>query len=184
MSGRPAEAAVSSQSQARLLDACSRDLKALNMAKNLKEAIAQVESGQVKEIRDRYGLTHGSAGSSAEWKMVKTVVCKRERIHGQLASEFKGDKDRFFAFFTVEPSTELTKKRKPRQGKFAVDGVQLRPLNKVAAAIYVRDKDLTEEKKSSGYCDDNGCFRKDLWEARWGGMNQWEIWRVLGKECY
>jgi hypothetical protein len=184
MSSCPAQAAVSSLSQARLLDACSLDLKALNMAKNLKEAIAQVESGQVKEIRERYGPTHGSAGSSAEWKMVKTVVNKRERIYGQLASEFDGDKDRFFAFFTVEPSTEHTKKQKPRRGKFAVDGVQLRPLNKVAAAIYIRDKDLTEEKKSSDYCDSNGSFRKDLWEARWGRMNQWEIWRELGKERY
>jgi hypothetical protein len=35
--------------------------------------------------------TRGYLGSSAEWKMVKTVVNKRERIYAQLASEFNTD---------------------------------------------------------------------------------------------
>jgi hypothetical protein len=178
-SSGPSEAAASSQSQAKVLDACSLDLKALNMAKNLREVIAQVDSGQVKDIRDRYGPTRGSAGSSAQWKMVKTVVNKRERIYTQLASEFNGDKDRFFAFFTIP-----ARKRKSLPGKSTVDGVQLRPSNKVAAAIYVRDKDLKEEMKSSDYHDGNGHFQGDLWETRWQGRNQWEIWRELGKERY
>jgi hypothetical protein len=183
MSSTAAEAAISSRSQAHVLDACSLDLKALNTAKNLREVIAQVESGQVQQIRDRYGPMRGSVGSSAEWKMVKTVVNKRERIYAQLVSEFNGDKDRFFSFFAIEPSVERTKKRKPR-GKSTVDGVQLRPSNKVAEAIYVRDKDLAEEMKSSDYHDSDGNLQEDLWQARWRGMNRWEIWRELGRECY
>jgi hypothetical protein len=78
MSGISINATISSQAQVHILDACSLDLKALNVAKDLKEVIAQVESGQVEEIRKRYGPTRGSLGSSAEWKSVKTVVNKRE----------------------------------------------------------------------------------------------------------
>jgi len=92
MSSTPTDAAISSRSQAYVLDACGLDLKALNMEKNPREVIAQVESGQVEEIHKWYGPTHGSLGSSAEWKTVKTVVNKRERIYAQLASEFNGIK--------------------------------------------------------------------------------------------
>src|SRR6267154_1436911 len=92
MSSTPTDAAISSRSQAYVLDACGLDLKALNMGKKPREVIAQVESGQVEEIHKWYGPTHGSLGSSAEWKTVKTVVNKRERIYAQLASEFNGIK--------------------------------------------------------------------------------------------
>jgi hypothetical protein len=49
------DAATLSRTQAHVLDACNLDLTALNLAKNLREVIAQVESGQVEEIRKRYG---------------------------------------------------------------------------------------------------------------------------------
>ena len=65
-----------------------------------------------------------------------------------------------------------------------MDGVQLRLSNKVAEAIYVRDKDLAEEMKSSDYHDSDGNLQEDLWQARWRGMNRWEIWRELGRERY
>jgi len=69
------------------------DLKALDMAKNLRGVFAQVESGQVEEImiRKRFGPTHGSLGCTADWKTMKAVY--KGGVYAQLASEFNGDGD-------------------------------------------------------------------------------------------
>jgi hypothetical protein len=77
--GTPVNATTASgQTQAHFLDACGLDIRALATEKGLMDVITQVESGQVEEIHKWYGPTHGSHGSSPEWKSVKMVMNKQE----------------------------------------------------------------------------------------------------------
>ena len=183
----PTEAAriESFEDQAGLLEACSYDIKALQQASGLDEVIAQVERGDVAEMRTRYGPQGQRKGGKPEWGSIKVTVNKRERIYDQLRTEFKGDKDQFFEFFTVScnaesgASSRVKGKRKRGEAEH-----QLRASNKVAEAIPRRDRDLEKEMASPAYQGEDGDFSQDLWNGRWGGRNRWEIWRLLGKEKY
>jgi hypothetical protein len=171
------------EDQASLLEACSYDIKALQQANSLDEVIAQVERGDVAEIRKQYGPQGQCKGGKPEWKSLKVTVNKRERIYKQLMNEFNGDKDQFFRFFTIGNLEGEASRRKGKR-KRAEAECQLMASNKVAEAIPHRDKDLDEEMASAAYQDEQGGFSQDLWDARWRGQNRWEIWRSLGKEKY
>ena len=164
--------------EAVLLVACKADIAVLNHATSLRDVIAQVEAGDVAHIRQLYGPRKGRPAISL-WQTVKCTICRRERLYSQLQNEFCGDKDRFFVFFMI-PVNEKPSKRK---GKRSAPVEQLRPLRKVDEAISRRDKDLAEVMTSEEYSDE-GSFSSAKWEARWPGMNHWEIWRALGKERY
>jgi hypothetical protein len=171
------------EDQAGLLEACSYDIKALQQAGGLDEVIAQVERGDVAEMRKQYGPQGQRKGGRPEWKSLKVTVNKRERIYEQLVSEFNGDKDRFFEFFTISCNPELGEGGKRKRKRANVER-QLRASNKVAEAIPRRDRDLKEEMASLAYRGEHGDFLQDLWDVRWAGWNRWEIWRSLGKEKY
>jgi hypothetical protein len=161
-----------------VLDACMARIKALQLASGLEEAINQVESGEVARMREEFGPNGRNKGGKPHWKQLKGTINKRERIHKQLVEEFGNDKVKFFGFF-VDPQ-QGKRKRTNVEGK-----VQLRPSNKVAEAIPHRDKDLKAAKASREYVDEStGCFSQDLWDSKWAGFNQWEIWRALGLERY
>jgi hypothetical protein len=142
------------------------DIEALRRAENLRAVIAQVEAGEVRRIRDLYGPKKGRS-TFPMWARIKVTVTRRERVHEQLATEFQGDKDRFFKFFTVTPG-----------------GDALRPYRKIAQAIPQMGKDLKVEMALPAYLDAAGAFSVALWEQRWAGRNRWEVWRELGKEQY
>jgi len=167
--------------EAVLLAACKADIAVLNHATSLRDVIAQVESGDVAHIRQLYGPCKGRPAISL-WQTVKCTICRRERLYSQLQDEFCGDKDRFFVFFMI-PKPEVNDKSSKRKGKRSAPVEQLRPLRKVDEAISRRDKDLAEVMTSEEYSDE-GSFSSAKWEARWPGMNRWEIWRALGKERY
>jgi hypothetical protein len=85
-----------------LLDNCGADILALNRADNLRAVIAQVESGEVRRIRERYGPKHGRRGGADKlWPSVNVAITRRERLYKQLEEEFNGDKEKFFHFFSV-----------------------------------------------------------------------------------
>jgi hypothetical protein len=126
----------------------------------------QVDSGEVRRIRDLYGPQKGRLAFPV-WARIKVTITRRERVHEQLSTEFQGDKDRFFNFFTLTP------------GKDA-----LRPYRKIAEAIPQMRKDLKAEMALPAYLDMAGAFSMALWEQRWAGRNRWEVWRELGQEQY
>jgi hypothetical protein len=173
------------EDQANLLDACSVDIKALQQAGGLDEVIAQVESGDVAEMRRRYGPDERGRGSRPEWKSLKVTVNKRERIYDQLATEFAGNKEAFFVFFTIgeDLGPGASRQGKGKRKRAEVER-QLRASNKVAEAIPRRDRDLRVERASSTYLDGSGQFSQSRWDEKWGSHNQWQIWRALGKEHY
>ncbi|KAF8071620.1 hypothetical protein FPV67DRAFT_1447145 [Lyophyllum atratum] len=161
-----------------ILAACLARMKALEQANGLEEVISQVERGEVAKMREEFGPEARNKGGKPQWRTLKGTINKRERIYKQLITEFRGDKERFFTFFTFE--------QEPQKGKRKIDEGhrQLRSSNKVAEAIPHRDKDLKEEKESTEYWDASGRFSQHLWDTKWTGLNNWEIWRALAKEQY
>ncbi|KAJ7725793.1 hypothetical protein B0H16DRAFT_1735963 [Mycena metata] len=149
-----------------------------NYADNIRTAIAQVENGDVAKLREMYGPKQGRGGAHASWSKMNVMITRRERLFKQLQDEFNGDKDRFFAFFTL-PTTENTTKKKGKESS-----EKLRPFRKIVEAIPHRDKDLAAEKEKAEYQNSEGEFVNGNWEARWGQQNSWEIWRSLGLEKY
>ncbi|KAJ7843872.1 hypothetical protein B0H14DRAFT_2585461 [Mycena olivaceomarginata] len=95
------------------------------------------------------------------WSKTNRLVTRRERLFKQLETEFKGDKDAFFAFITIDKDKEAEKKPK-------ADDEKLWPYRKVVEAIPHRDKDLAKEKEKAEYQSADGNFSDDPWVARWG----------------
>jgi hypothetical protein len=156
------------------------DIQALNTANGLRDVIEQVESGQVKRIRDLYGpkskKNTATDTTGVSWNKIKGTITKRERIYDQLVKQFGGDKDRFFDFFTIQGTS---RKRKNRNGND-----ELQALRKVADAIPHCMGDVTREKEMAIYLNSSGQFSNELWAQKWAGKNDWEVWRELGKEQY
>lgn len=178
----PIVAAPAQSDEAVLLAACKADIAVLNRATSLRDVIAQVEAGDVARIRQLYGPCTGRAAISL-WQSIKCTVCRRERLYLQLQDEFCGDKDRFFEFFRIQTTPEVNDKSLKRKAKRNAPVEHLQPLRKVDEAISRRDKNLAELMVSDEYSDE-GRFCSEKWEAKWLGMNRWEIWRAIGKERY
>ncbi|KAG6909224.1 hypothetical protein DXG01_001406 [Tephrocybe rancida] len=79
-------------SEGDVLSACTERIKALEQASGLEDVIDQVESGEVEKMRC----------GKPEWKRLKGTNNKWEHIYKQLITEFQGDKEQFYMFFTVE----------------------------------------------------------------------------------
>ncbi|KAJ7171863.1 hypothetical protein C8R43DRAFT_874734 [Mycena crocata] len=159
-----------------ILASGSLSVQSLKRANGLREVVTQLENGQVAEIRELYGPKKDRA-TNLMWGQIKNTITRRERLGNELQNEFKGNKDKFFAFFTI---TE-TPKGKRGKSKEAVE--KLRSLRLVSQAIPHRDKDLRVEQSSVEYqC--NGVFSEELWTAKWDGKNKWEVWRTIDKERY
>jgi hypothetical protein len=163
-------------SDSSILASGSISVEALNRAIDLREVIAQCESGAVGNIRKLYGPEKGRL-TNPMWANIKVTITRRERLFLELQTEFNGDKAKFFSFFTTD-NTATGKKRKATETT-----EKLRPLRLVVEAIPHRDKDLAAEKMREHYRENN-LFSEDLWATKWDAMNKWEIWRAIGKEKY
>ncbi|KAG1786626.1 uncharacterized protein HD556DRAFT_1219192, partial [Suillus plorans] len=156
-----------------ILDSCQLDVKSMQHAQDLRDAIEQVKNGAVGHIHEYYSLSDNRA-AEAMWGRLKGKVTKREQLYSLLSGTFQGDKDSFFQFFTV--STAINdKKCKPK----------LVALRLVVKAILHCQRNLADERTNVRYIDPvSGQFSKQLWRAVWGDQNDWHIWRELGKEWY
>ena len=157
------------------------DIQALEHATNLWEVIDQLECGDVQRIRDKYGPQEGRAAHSM-WPKIKVTINRRERLYHQLMdpSEFGGNKDHFFEFFTVAHDV-LAHGRKRKANR---DDPEMVPYRLIVEAVPHRDKDIQEERQSPMYQDEAGSFSSQHWHERWGNVNDWEVWRMLKKEYY
>ncbi|KAK7027192.1 hypothetical protein R3P38DRAFT_2527064 [Favolaschia claudopus] len=163
---------------AALLDDLSRDIEGLSRCEGLRDIIQQVESGEVARIRDRYGPSDGRRGTAdPSWSKYKNIVSKRERLYRILSEDFKGDKDRFFSFFTVP---QMPKKRK----RMVEDEDRLRSFRKIVEAVPWCEADILVEHQKDQYHGPNGEFSEARWVEHWGTMNCWEVWREIKKERY
>ncbi|KAF8223991.1 hypothetical protein L208DRAFT_1411049 [Tricholoma matsutake] len=145
------------------------EIQALERAMNLREVIEQLERGEVRRIRDKYGPQQGRAAHSM-WPKIKVTINRRERLYHQLMdpSEFKGDKDRFFKFFAT------TRNLRSQKRKADDNQLEMVPYRLVVEAVPHRDKDIQEEKESTAYHDGAGSFSSELWHLDW-----W--WKTQGK---
>ncbi|KAJ7066767.1 hypothetical protein B0H15DRAFT_794362 [Mycena belliarum] len=174
----PSTLAVQSADSApdsRILASGGMEIEALSRAEGLRDVIEQCENGAVAKIRELYGPQTGREANPM-WANIKMTITRRERVALELKNEFRGDKEKFFAFFTVPDSG--SKKRKVTEPT-----EKLRPLRRIVEAISRRNKDLTTEQQLEVY-QNNGVFSAELWEMKWSGNNKWEIWRAIGMERY
>ncbi|KAK7034808.1 hypothetical protein R3P38DRAFT_3493032 [Favolaschia claudopus] len=164
--------------EAALLDDLSRDIEGLSRCEGLRDIIQQVESREVARIRDRYGPSDGRRGTAdPSWSKYKNIVSKRERLYRILSEDFRGDKDRFFSFFTVP---QMPKKRK----RMVEDEERLRSFRKIVEAAPWCEADILLEHQKEQYYGPNGEFSELRWTEHWGSMNCWEVWREIKKERY
>jgi hypothetical protein len=176
--------AVSSTDDAALLRSYAVMIADLNRAQNLRDAISQVESGGVQDLRDRYGPKDGRFGADPLWKNLKGKVTKRERLHTLLIDQFRGDHDRFFDFFTIT-SPVVPSKGGKRKVSDTLEGEHMVALRLVVEAIPHCCRDMEEVRARTEYIDPgNGQFSEEHWRAAWGDQNDWEVWRLLGMEHY
>jgi hypothetical protein len=156
--------------QAGILAACEVDIEALNRAEGLRDVIAQVKSGQVQAIRQKYGPQIGRV-TDPMWAKIKGAVTRRERLYALFEQEFGSNEGQFFAFF-----------RRDRRKGDREDSLQA--FRQVVQAIPHMERELAAEKEKSTYLDDSGTFSEAVWESTWNGANKMEIWRAIGKENY
>lgn len=144
-----------------VLAAISEDITALSQVSDIREAILQVQNGTVQAYYDRYGpkVVDGKRQKADPiWATVRNLVSRRKRLHHQLTGPFKGDEDRFFAFFTVPP-LELEQRGKHSKGEV------LRPMHILVEAITPMEKDIGREHLKAQYCGSDGKFSPALWES-------------------
>ncbi|KAK7001113.1 hypothetical protein R3P38DRAFT_2649808 [Favolaschia claudopus] len=168
--------------EAALLDDLSKEIEGLARCDGLQDIIQQVESGKVASIRARYGPSEGRRGTAdPSWPKYKNIVSKRERLYRILSEDFAGDKQRFFAFFTVP---QIPKKRKRAKEEPDSPEDHFRSFRKIVEAAPWCEADLAVERGKEQYHGSNGEFSDMQWAAKWGTRNSWEIWREVGNERY
>ena len=154
--------------QAGMLASCSLDIEALTRAEGLCDVIAQVESGQVQAIREKYGPQRRRP-THLMWGKIKVAITRRERLYTLFKEQFQGDKDRFFAFFKKQQKSN--------------EGHAFMAFRAVVEAIPHMERDLAAEKEKPEYFAFNS-FSDAIWDNKWKLQNKMEIWRAIGKESY
>ncbi|KAJ6513965.1 hypothetical protein DFH09DRAFT_1099835 [Mycena vulgaris] len=173
-----------SQREAAILEDLSRTIDGLQRCEGLRDVIQQIESGAVQKIRDRYGPSEYGRRGTADpaWSKYSNLVSKRERLYRILTQDFGGDKERFFRFFSVPPTS--SKKRKRPADEPTSSEEHFRSFRKMVEAIPWCDADLVAERQKDHFLGPDGEFAEALWMGKWTGMNSWEIWREIGRERY
>ncbi|KAJ7239127.1 hypothetical protein C8J57DRAFT_1528396 [Mycena rebaudengoi] len=175
------------QNQAAILDDLSAIMLGLERCDGLRAIIDQIESGEVKKIRDRYGPTETRRRGTAhkQWPKYSGLVSKRERLGRILENDFCGDKEHFFRFFTVPPPT---RRKKPKLSATPSDPAppeeHFRTFRRIVEAHPWCQTDVGAERRNPEYLQPNGEFSQDAWSAKWARQNIWEVWRALGAERY
>ncbi|KAJ7786827.1 hypothetical protein B0H14DRAFT_3893495 [Mycena olivaceomarginata] len=145
----------------------------------LLQDLSKIESGAVKAIRTRYGPVDERRGTANPlWPKYKNLVSKRERLYKVLERDFEGNKERFFAFFS------LPKKRKRGDEDPTLSEDRFQSYRKIVEAKPWCEADLEAERQKEQYRNPNGEFAEGMWTARWGAKNSWEVWREMKRERY
>jgi hypothetical protein len=169
-----------------VLNSCQLNIKSIQCAQGLYDAIEQVENGAVGRLCECYGPKDGRA-TDEMWGRLKGKIMKCERLYALLTGVFGGDKASFFEYFTISATSKPVTNMKQCSGKrgHCEGGRKLVALQLVVEAIPHCQKDLEDERKGARYIDAaTGQFSVELWRAVWGCQNDWYVWRALGKEQY
>ncbi|KAJ7882607.1 hypothetical protein B0H14DRAFT_3754400 [Mycena olivaceomarginata] len=172
-------AAAPAPHEAALLQDLSKVIEGLEKCEGLQDVVQQIESGAVKAIRTRYGPVDERRGTANPlWPKYKNLVSKRERLYKVLERDFEGNKERFFAFFS------LPKKRKRGDEDPTLSEDRFQSYRKIVEAKPWCEADLEAERQKEQYRNPNGEFAEGMWTARWGAKNSWEVWREMKRERY
>ena len=92
----------------------------------------------------------------------------------------------FTTHLHVPPGSPFQRDTLPQAQKRKSDSAdnEMVPFRLVAESIPHRNKDIKEEKRAVKYFNTTGSHSTEIWKAQWGEMNNWEVWRALGKEHY
>ncbi|KAJ7227568.1 hypothetical protein C8J57DRAFT_1535016 [Mycena rebaudengoi] len=172
--------------QAAILEDLSSLILGLERCDGLREIVQQIESGAVKKIRDRYGPAAPGRRGTADpmWSKYSNLVSKRERLGRILEIDFVGDKDRFFAFFSVLPPNRRKKQKVAEEPSNSTATEHFRAFRRIVEAHPWCEADLAAERRKAEYLQQGGEFSQEIWDGKWGQQNIWEVWRVLGGERY
>ncbi|KAJ7870206.1 hypothetical protein B0H14DRAFT_2503385 [Mycena olivaceomarginata] len=172
-------AAAPAPHEAALIQDLSKVIEGLEKCEGLQDIVHQIESGAIKAIRIRYGPVDERRGTAdPSWPKYKNLVSKRERLYKVLERDFEGNKERFFAFFS------LPKKRKRDDEDPTLSEDRFQSYRKIVEAKPWCEADLEAERQKEQYHNSNGEFAEGKWTARWGAKNSWEVWREMKRERY
>lgn len=182
-------------SEAQIFKDLDKDVKALNNCKDFRGTIEQVKDGLVARIRDTHGPKKGhgnpkrTASEISHWKSINTVICRREEVYRILKDSFGGDENRFYACFTMSVAEQNRLTEKAKKGKRKASDLEgedsiadsdkyLLPFGSVCNQKKHVDNTLSEERDKVEY-QVEGQFSQAVWDARFEGMNEWEMWRAI-----
>jgi hypothetical protein len=142
---------------AAILASGKMDVEALERAANLVDVIDQLERGDVRCMREKYGPQPGRPHNLL-WTKIKVTICRHECLHQQLTNprEFNGDKQHFLDFFASAPRRPS---KRTHAGKEKA-GEQYPPFRLLVEAIPHCDRDIAEEKAKPQYLGEEGAFSR------------------------
>lgn len=147
----------------------------LRSIENIKQAIEQVESGEVQAIRDLIGPKAGRS-SNKQWRSIKSVVTRRERMYSVYEEDFGNDMASFLQYFS-KPAPASGQKRKAQATE--VEGRILCSFTQVTETLMPgMEVAIKAEKEKEAY-KDNGIFYEALWREKWSDKHRFEVWDIL-----
>ena len=133
----------------------------------------QVQDGTVQRLREKYGPKSSSGGKSHNiWATLGQQISRREHLFRDFKEEFKGDLERFVAYFTY-----LGKVKRKEDVK------KTRSFRLLVEDISKCDNALKEEQGKDYYKGNDGHFLEEKWKAVWGDKNRWDIWYEIKPEA-
>jgi hypothetical protein len=154
-----------------VLDVCDCDIEVLQQTEGLLEALEQLQSELVQQLRQKYGPS-SMRNTNIIWSKIGQRISRWERLMRDFENEFGGDKDKFLAFFTYEGRMRKKTQVKTWSRRLLV-----------TEDIPLRDKCVNMEAQAEEYKDEDGLFSDEIWKRKWGVMNKWEIWYELEPEA-
>ena len=165
----------SSTLAASLLADIELKIKRLRSIQNIKDAIKQVENGEVQAIREEIGPKYGR-DTNPQWKNIKNVVNRREKLYTVFEEDFDKDMQAFLKYFS-KPVPKTGQKRKVQETE-SEDQILCSFSQVTQELIPAMEKAVKAEREKEDYKED-GVFSEVLWNDKWYGKNRFEIWEIL-----
>ncbi|KLO10083.1 hypothetical protein SCHPADRAFT_892608 [Schizopora paradoxa] len=167
--------AASSSLAASILADMDMKISRLKSIQNIKDAIEQVENGEVQAIREEIGPKAGR-GTNPQWKSIKNVVNRREKLFSIYKEDFDKNMQAFLDYFS-KPAPKSGQKRKV-QATETEDKV-LNSFSEVTQTLIpAMEKAIKAEREKDNYLVD-GVFSEEVWDEKWSGKNRFKIWDIL-----
>lgn len=167
--------AASSSLAASILADIEMKISRLKSIQNIKDAIEQIENGEVQAIREEIG-PKGGRNTNPQWRSIKNVVNRREKLFSIFEEDFDKDMQAFLKYFS-KPAPKTGQKRKV-QATESEDEILCSFSQVTQNLIPAMEKAIKVEREKGNYIED-GVFSEELWDEKWSKKNWFEIWDIL-----